>query len=254
MHELLNISTIAVRNLELNVGWHVRIRSNKTTLAGELLDRLEHSSSTSIPRTSAFRIMMNSSYWQEIFNLTPYTGDKSSMIRNINSISCTLKNTIRRSITRKQLKSDSSIPALIQPQKNGKADSIIYASFLKKRNIQRQIILWKLGSIANHQTKCSNCHGNTSRLHVCQCTGISHFLQRFFHDLNPDSNICVLDQALGQVSFQNNPDMREKINILSSALIMIQSHCFAHRTQDWSTTILYSLDWNSLYIPNYWLF
>jgi hypothetical protein len=226
MHELLNISMVKLRYWEINGDWILRSRSNTSSLAGQLFEKMDRSIASSIPEDSTFKIMLNSPYWQELYNCIPCSDSKSSLVRRFTSNPPILKNTIRRKLMQKEIKSETSIAAMIKPQGNGRADSIVYASFLD-RNTQRQIILWKLGRIANHQKKCSRCKENTSRLHVCKCAGIFHLVRRFFVNINPNSPICVLDQALMQITFKNDTDTLKHIKALSSALITIQDTCFS---------------------------
>lgn len=123
-------------------------------------------------------------------------------------------------------KTDKSSANQILLKSNGKADSIIYAKFLS-RDTQKTFVYWKLGRFitANHGKPCRNngCNGILSRKHVCTCTDAQAILRNQFPNLDINSEISIVDQAMKSLIFEKNNLL--KITLLEVVISEIKLFC-----------------------------
>jgi hypothetical protein len=108
---------------------------------------------------------------------------------------------------------------LLPFDKKGEPDSIISASFLD-RQIQYDIIDWKLGRFSNGGLQCSNCHMKLSRKHAIDCSMADMLLKIHFPYIEQQSPISAIDQVLKKFEFK--PENQKEIDVIWAAISMIK--------------------------------
>jgi hypothetical protein len=229
MHRLLNLSKVEFRNQELNFNWICRIKNNSNTLAGLLYMKMNQSSMNDIPNTSSlFRSFYQSTYWDILHELSQSSlsvYDFKKMFSSV-SYSKSLQVNARQFYMNKLETNSNSVASMIPLNCSGGPDSIISANFLS-RDTQKLFIYWKLGRLitSNYGVKCKNnsCLEKLSRKHVCECVNAQMQLQNQFKNLDVNSDVSLVDQALKDFQFTEKNLL--KITILDAVIYEVKLFC-----------------------------
>jgi hypothetical protein len=231
LHRITCIPPLLHRNVELQARYFARLHNNQDS---------------DIPAVKLYWKMKQSEISNEslINNLNKknYLFGKASLINQVGRMfgqalpivgftKKILKEARLNAILDMNKENSTNVAAMVEVNKNLVLSHLLKRNNLR-RNVQRRIILWKLGRIAYHQV-CA-CGEEASRKHVVICSGADVYLMK--HKLIgdcKDSKGCnnVLDLAMVGMKFEKAED-DQATKIISGAIKKIMKKCLKYGIED----------------------
>lgn len=121
----------------------------------------------------------------------------------------------------------TNISSAILVDKNLKHSKILKWKGTEDAKIKQDIIRWRLGRIAYHQT-CGNCQLELSRKHALICSGAEDYLEREFDDIDLPHSNTLLDAILNHYLLDEVDGLWKK---LYNAIQIVRRICLVQNVE-----------------------